>query len=548
MTPPQYEPGQEDDPRLQLSRLYTLTVLGMMMSRADDENVISGMASSAVKRVSRCSPVALFLRGRGGLHLQRGDPRIERRNDFPTCLDTEEPLVLEDHPWARSYALRSLTGALGYLVVGADSEPGHDELFLLGVLAEETGSALGAVRALSDQRRANHELQEVVQRLERQTETMRVLAGIAAEEIDGARLAGSLSSLIGLPVSVEDHFGHRLSWASPDGHEPDTLSARFFDALIKKVRPLAEPMRSGKRWVTAAAAAGEVLGVVVLHDASGTATEADLFALSHASTVLSVELQRARSIAWAELRTRRELADELLLGTAGEGAASRGAALGHDLQRRLQVVAVGWDKHPNEDLLHSMIAAMEAKLDMVFLVVWRSQMALLIAPETDRWEQAHSAAQGRMGIGSTQVSLGVGEASDDLGCIPRSCREATQALSVRSASGKPSGVTMFGELGVFRVLAAASTNPELQLFVQGWLGSLLDYDELHGSDLVPTLSAFLESGGHYDRTASARNIHRSTLRYRLSRIRELSGMDLNDIDTRFNLHVATRAWKLQAPP
>lgn len=107
---------------------------------------------------------------------------------------------------------------------------------------------------------------------------------------------------------------------------------------------------------------------------------------------------------------------------------------------------------------------------------------------------------------------------------------------------------MFGELGVFRVLAAASTNPELQLFVQGWLGSLLDYDELHGSDLVPTLSAFLESGGHYDRTASARNIHRSTLRYRLSRIRELSGMDLNDIDTRFNLHVATRAWKLQAPP
>jgi sugar diacid utilization regulator len=520
----------------------------MMMSRAEDENVISGMASSAVKRVSRCSPVAVFLHGHGGLHLQHGDPRIERRKDFPTCLDTEEPLVLDDHPWARSYVLRSLTGALGYFVVGADSEPGHHELFLLGVLAQETGSALGAVRALTEQRRTNHELQQVVQRLERQTETMRVLAGVAAEEIDGAHLASSLSSLTGLPVSVEDHFGHRLSWASPDGDEPPTLSARRFGALMKKVRPHAEPMRSGQRWVTAAAAAGEVLGLLVLYDASGTATEADLFALSHASTVLSVELQKVRSIAWAELRSRRELTDELLVGTAGEGAVSRGAALGHDLKRPQQVVAISWDRHPNEDLLHSMIVAMEAKLDMAFLVAWRSQMALLIAPETDRWEQAHSAAQGCTGIGATQISMGVGAASDHLRGIPRSCLEATQSLSVRSASETPSGVTVFGELGVFRVLAAASTNPELQSFVQDWLGSLIDYDEQHGSDLVPTLSAFLESGGHYDQTASARNIHRSTLRYRLSRIRELSGLDLSDIDTRFNLQVATRAWNLQAPP
>jgi DNA-binding PucR family transcriptional regulator len=520
----------------------------MMMSRAEDENVISGMANSAVKRVSRCSPVAVFLRGLGGLHLQHGDPRIERRNDFPTCLDSEEPLVLEDYPWARSYVLRSLTGALGYLVVGADSEPGHDELFLIGVLAQETGSALGAVRALTDQRRTNHELQQVVQRLERQTETMRVLAGVAAEEVDGAHLASSLSSLTGLPVSVEDHFGHRLSWASPDGDEPPTLSTRRFDALMKKVRPLAEPMRSGKRWVSAATAAGEVLGLLVLHDASGTATKADLFALSHASTVLSVELQKVRSIAWAELRSRRELADELLVGKAGEGAVSRGAALGHDLNRSQQVVAIGWDKHPNEDLLHSMIGAMAAKLDIAFLVALRTQMALLIAPETDRWEQAHSAAQGCTGIGATQVSMGVGGACDNLRRIPRSCLEATQALSVRSASDTPSGVTVFGELGVFRVLAAASTNPELKSFVQDWLGPLIDYDEQHGSDLVPTLSAFLESGGHYDQTASAMIIHRSTLRYRLSRIRELSGMDLSDIDTRFNLHVATRAWKLHAPP
>lgn len=39
-------------------------------------------------------------------------------------------------------------------------------------------------------------------------------------------------------------------------------------------------------------------------------------------------------------------------------------------------------------------------------------------------------------------------------------------------------------------------------------------------------------------------IHRSTLRYRLQRIREISGLDLADVGNRLNLHVATRAWLL----
>lgn len=48
--------------------------------------------------------------------------------------------------------------------------------------------------------------------------------------------------------------------------------------------------------------------------------------------------------------------------------------------------------------------------------------------------------------------------------------------------------------------------------------------------------------GYYDLTAKTLSLHRSTLRYRLQRIRDMSGHDLNDPDTRFNLQLATRAW------
>jgi DNA-binding PucR family transcriptional regulator len=60
-------------------------------------------------------------------------------------------------------------------------------------------------------------------------------------------------------------------------------------------------------------------------------------------------------------------------------------------------------------------------------------------------------------------------------------------------------------------------------------------------------AGYLEHGGSYDDTAKAMHIHRSTLRYRLARVRELTGRDVRDIDTRFNLDAATRAWRFLNP-
>jgi DNA-binding PucR family transcriptional regulator len=64
---------------------------------------------------------------------------------------------------------------------------------------------------------------------------------------------------------------------------------------------------------------------------------------------------------------------------------------------------------------------------------------------------------------------------------------------------------------------------------------------------VATLSAYLEAGGNYDATANALSMHRSGLKYRLQRIRDVSGYDLADPDTHFNLQLASPAWRtLQA--
>ncbi len=105
-------------------------------------------------------------------------------------------------------------------------------------------------------------------------------------------------------------------------------------------------------------------------------------------------------------------------------------------------------------------------------------------------------------------------------------------------------MTAYDDLGIYRLLAATGNHEEVARYVQEWLGPLLDYDTRHGSDLVQTLSQYFECGGNYDSTSEALVIHRSTLRYRLQRIRELTGMDIGEVETRLNLHLATRAWRV----
>ena len=73
---------------------------------------------------------------------------------------------------------------------------------------------------------------------------------------------------------------------------------------------------------------------------------------------------------------------------------------------------------------------------------------------------------------------------------------------------------------------------------------ILDYDANKGaSELVATLGQYLDRGGNYDATAQALSVHRSTLKYRLPRIREISRHDLTSPETEFNLQLAMRAWR-----
>ena len=92
-------------------------------------------------------------------------------------------------------------------------------------------------------------------------------------------------------------------------------------------------------------------------------------------------------------------------------------------------------------------------------------------------------------------------------------------------------------------LLAGVSDDRLVEFVNRHLGALVEHDRARGGNLIPTLKAYLEAG---EQQAAARRlrVHPNTLRYRLDRIREISGVDLEDPETRLNLAVALRVQAL----
>ncbi len=83
---------------------------------------------------------------------------------------------------------------------------------------------------------------------------------------------------------------------------------------------------------------------------------------------------------------------------------------------------------------------------------------------------------------------------------------------------------------------------DVERFIHTWLGTLADYDRRKHTELLKTLTQYLQHGGGHEVTSRALSVHRSTLKYRLQRTRELTGYDLTDPETHFNPELATRAW------
>ncbi|MDG4765971.1 PucR family transcriptional regulator [Solwaraspora sp. WMMD406] len=145
------------------------------------------------------------------------------------------------------------------------------------------------------------------------------------------------------------------------------------------------------------------------------------------------------------------------------------------------------------------------------------------------------------GLRGGRLTLGVSAPTTGATGLGGAVEEAHHAHRAATGTGPgPVSVVAAGELASHSLLLAGVPVGTRQGFRDRLLGPVQDYDRAHHADLLRTLSAFLESGGSWSRCAEQLHVHVNTLRYRISRIEQLTGRDLGRFEDRVDFFLALR--------
>lgn len=300
----------------------------------------------------------------------------------------------------------------------------------------------------------------------------------------------------------------------------------------------------------------------------------DVITLYWARRVLEGALGRERIRLETELGMRGDLIDDLITGHYGsvDLLLQRALYLGADLSRGALAVIVDIDdfarylerrrlKEPAVQELKRRLAdavRLQARqLFSGFLLGPRSDNVILFLPPSpdappetlpERALELSGLVQRyvRGLLPDLTVSVGIGRYREDPTELPEAYSEAEMALRIGHRIKGPSSVSTFEETGTYKLLfrVLQESPGELESFYAETVEPAARYDLRYGTELVHTLLSYLRNDASTSKTASELFTHRHTIRYRLERVRELTGLDVDKSEDRERLALGIKAMQL----
>ncbi|MFD5717761.1 PucR family transcriptional regulator [Streptomyces sp. NPDC127036] len=151
--------------------------------------------------------------------------------------------------------------------------------------------------------------------------------------------------------------------------------------------------------------------------------------------------------------------------------------------------------------------------------------------------RGEGAAGAGPGGGGGRAAAGVSGARVGLGELGGAWQEAASAARAALAEPRLGPVAEWGAIGPYRLLTALPPESAHDPVVQVLLAPA-------HREIARTAEVFLDLAGQAGRTAAELGIHRQTLYYRLSRVEQLTGLDLDDGEDRLLLHMALKGARL----
>ena len=417
-------------------------------------------------------------------------------------------------------------------------------------------------------------------------------------EDGGASVAGvaeRISELLGRPVVVEDPVGRLLVDAGDSGALVSLLEETGLRA--SKSAGVEETRRDRRdryarlpdgflsvpieRWRVEnhelfwmPVGSGAPVGYLWM-DLEGHPLEAeDVVLLYWARHILETELGKERVRLETELGARGDFVDDLVNGHYGsvDLLLQRARYLGADLSNGALVLIVDIDdfarylerrrlKEPAIQELKKRLAdavrLQSRQLFANFLLGPRSDNVILFIGPSEEFPAEDIADAARQLASQIQryvkgllpdltVSIGIGRYIEKAAELPNAYSEAEVALEIGHRINGPSSVSTFEGTGTYKLLfRVLQENPgELESFYVETLSPVVVYDSRYGTELVNTLTTYLRNDASTVKTATELFAHRHTIRYRLDRVSELTGLDVDKSEDRESLTLGIKVMQL----
>ncbi|MER6956874.1 MULTISPECIES: helix-turn-helix domain-containing protein [unclassified Streptomyces] len=164
-------------------------------------------------------------------------------------------------------------------------------------------------------------------------------------------------------------------------------------------------------------------------------------------------------------------------------------------------------------------------------------LALLVRlRSTDTLTPATSAAA-RLLERAGEAAAGVAAGRVGLAELGAAWEEASASARAALAEPRLGPVARWASIGPYRLLTALPPQSPQDPAVRSLLAPA-------HRELARTAEVYLDCAGQAGRTAAELGIHRQTLYYRLSRVEQLTGLDLDDGEDRLLLHMTLKAARL----
>lgn len=302
------------------------------------------------------------------------------------------------------------------------------------------------------------------------------------------------------------------------------------------------------RIITPISVSGVARGYLSLIETGQQLDTLDYLVVEQGALVCAIEMARVKAVREVEKR----LKGDLLTALFQENITPRDAILwvqsmGMDLEQAHTAIRFAWDSPtpPSMRRLETLVNGEVARRgSKVLIEALGSEIACIcqVSRSPGRPEEAISLANAvaenaHQEFPEARMRCGIGRPATDVRMWRDSFRQAGQALEMaRRIQVKTP--RYFPDLSVYRLLLQLEHHPDLQTFKDEILGSLLAYE---GSrDLIRTLEVYFDHNGILSQASEALFIHRNTLIYRMERIADITGLDLDNTETRLAVQLALR--------